>query len=153
MSIKAIECSACGFSLPGSRVMYVTDSSGVRVLCSHPSEANTIWRVLKDELCWLQRKTDKIPSGMIGIKHGVSPLKRMLGFKDLRAMLDDRIGILSNIYCLDCSEIFRLDVKRDPLCCVFCASKRVLETTEMVGKTCPGCNSERITERDTGIWM
>jgi len=155
MRIIAIECPECGYRLPGSNsLIYVTDKSGNRIECGHPGEGYSIWRILRTELNWLQQKLHSNPSNMLGHEHfkvKLSIIQRMLGFKNICELVDERTGVLYNFICTDCSDTFKLDIQRDVKTCPSCHSALIEHTHDMVGNTCPKCKSGLIIEWDTGL--
>lgn len=154
MKIVKIECPTCGLKLNKNKTMYITDARGKRFPCFHPAEGYRIWGILKPELNWLQRKAKDTPFSLFDIfdiKRGLTPLQKLLGFKDVRALIDARSGVFSNMICLDCYETFKLDIRGDEKVCPLCSSNNIAETVDLIGRACPKCKSAVIVERDTGM--
>ena len=131
------KCDAdeCAFSISiwEGGALYVTDETGKRIICQHPGESHTIARVLK------------------------IPEEKVMGFPyfrsdpDMQPLLKERMGVLTNCVCLDCSHSLSLDTDKDPKKCSKCKSTHIVPVKEMDGVACPKCHEGIIHCHDSGI--
>lgn len=154
MRIIYIECKECGLRFRKHNNMYVTDAAGNRTECFHPCEGEMAWNVIKQELNWLQRKIHYSyfsQFGLFSIKGKPTQLQKLLGFKNVQALTDERTGVFSQFYCCVCKKEILIDASRDSMCCPECTSPDILSSRKLAGKACPRCNTGMVVMRDTGM--
>ena len=68
---------------------------------------------------------------------------RFLTGQSREDFLAKRVGIMSDLLCLDCGSKFRRDLKKQEAVCrrLKCKSKNVVDVCELEGKTCPSCKT------------
>ena len=144
-----VKCSDCDLRLSKNKTMYISDLNGKRVKCFHPCEGDTIWEVIRPELNWLQKKVTDSPFGLfefINIKQKLNLLQKLLGFKDIPKLTNERTGILTNVICFDCCNRFNIDMDRDNLVCPSCQSQNVKSASKIDNEECPKCHSGVLQE-------
>jgi hypothetical protein len=115
-------------------MMYVTDKKGKRIKCPHPGEYYKVAKVLKiDE------------SEIFGFPYMRIPNP------DLYPLLKERVGVISDCLCLDCTIISRFDYQRDERKCAECESSNILPVDNLEGMRCPKCKTGVFEYHSTGI--
>ncbi len=129
-------CDSCDFSLKTweNGLMYVTDKKGKRIECSHPGESYKVAKVLEiDE--------DEIA----GFPYLPIPNP------DLYALLNERVGVISDCLCLDCTGLSKLDYQMDDRKCSECGGSNILPVDNLEGMNCPKCKKGIFKYQPTGI--
>ncbi len=158
--INQYKCSHCDFSMSSGwgGCMYVINEQGERITCSHPVENSIIMEVLGisrediineylETLSPFQRFKKKITQSYpifleMDVLHGDGPIGKLVRKKT---------GFNSDCVCLNCLQIFPLDLKRDKKRCPTCKSGDICTTKELVGKICPSCHEGIFQEIDSGV--
>ena len=129
-------CNSCDFTLKTWEhgLMYVTDKKGKRIECPHPGESYKIARVLKideDEIFGFPYMRIRNP--------------------DLYPLLNERVGVISDCLCLECSGVSKFDYQRDERKCSECGSSNVIPVDNLEGMSCPKCKTGHFEYHPTGI--
>lgn len=142
--IYRIVCDTCGkeYSLGWGSVMYVADDNGERIICPHPVERFAIADVLK--LSEIEREWM-----WFGFPWWIKVFRRQR-VREIKGLVKERLGILSNCVCRNCCKTFSLDLVRDELKCSECGSHDVLSVSELKGEKCPACKEGTVIWIDTG---
>jgi hypothetical protein len=125
------KCNKCDFEMPGGWgwYVYVVNDKGERIVCGHPGECSTAYKVL-----------------------GKNASKELI---DERRGYNSYYVCLDCLHQFDADVIFidEQGVKhgRDKEECPKCKSGKIKEELEMVGEICPKCKEGIIEEVDTGI--
>ena len=78
---------------------------------------------------------------------------RFLKGQTRKDFLAKRIGIMSDLLCLDCGSKFRRDLKEQEAVCprLKCKSKNVVAVCQLEGQTCPSCKTGRFKGEMLGV--
>lgn len=129
-------CDSCDLRLETweNGTMYVTDKKGKRVECPHPGEAYKIAKILNiDE------------SEIFGFPYMRIPNP------DLYPLLNERVGVIIDCICLDCTGLSKLDYHMDERKCSECGSSNILPVDNLAGISCPKCRKGVFKYEPTGI--
>ena len=78
-------------------------------------------------------------------------IRRVLGDDYSIELLEERVGHVSRMICLDCLHKFDLDMKEEALVCPSCNGSNIKASNQLVGEACPHCKTGLIEKYDTGI--
>lgn len=115
-------------------VIYVTNDDNERILCRHPGESYQVAKVL-----------------------GISEMD-IFGFPYMRIpkpslypLLNERVGVVTDCLCNDCSNEFKIDWRTDERVCPKCKSDDIIPVDNLDGLPCSKCKEGKFRYQYTGI--
>ena len=136
--INDYKCNKCGYSLPSGwgGYMYIIDNSGKRIVCPHPEEMWTVFKVLEEN-------------------DSMEVIEARTGFNSycvcLICLRQFELDIGDDEKAESWRYFYRATIGRDERKCPYCKSPSVKTVFELIGEPCPKCKEGMIEEIETGI--
>lgn len=161
--VNDYKCSLCDFTLPSGwcGYMYVENEIKQRIPCAHPGEERNVEKVLGVNYRQVFGAKNYLHSDYSKAKRWWSGRRK----SDLK-LIRERTGYNSFCVCLDCINIFVLDLgdeesewramysfnrPKDQRLCTKCNSTNIKTMFELIKQPCPKCRTGKIIEIVTGI--